>query len=106
MSVRSRRTSPPGGVSPGASRWSAAVAPEGPPLTATATTALAPRASTDAADAILFRLSFRNGAPFAADFAWVGPLTGNHCGPAESADHEMPANRGPLRVRCNCDRVA
>src|SRR6266542_4069426 len=64
MSVRSNRTSPPGGVRPGASRWSAASAPEGPPPTAMATPAVSPRARTAAANATVLARKLRNGSPF------------------------------------------
>src|SRR5919204_4568314 len=60
MSVRSRRTSPPGGVRPGASRWSAAPAFDGPPAKAIARPADNATDTTAAAIAVFLLRNLRN----------------------------------------------
>src|SRR5919205_1098179 len=64
MSVRSRRTSPPGGVRPGASRWSAAPALDGPPVKAIAAPADSAIDTTAAAIAVFLLRNLRNSSSF------------------------------------------
>src|SRR2546423_14078459 len=102
MSVRSSRTSPPGGVSPGASRWSAASAPEGPPPTATASPAASPRARIVVASATVLALSLRNAAPFRRPVGFLDVWRGRRVG----ADSPVVPERFDSAAREDLDRVA